>query len=129
MRLLLDTHVWLWLQESPERLGQALDPMNDLANTLLLSAASSWEIAIKCSIGKLDLPEPPESYVPDRMAIGGVTGLAVRHDHALAVSKLPKHHRNPFDRLLIAQALIEGATLVTADEQFRPYDVELLWAG
>jgi PIN domain nuclease of toxin-antitoxin system len=129
VKLLLDTHVWLWLQESPERLGPALGPATDPENSLLLSAVSSWEIAIKCSMGKLELPEPVESYVAERMTISGVTGLPIQHSHALAVAGLPRHHRDPFDRLLIAQALVEQVTLVTADNQFQPYPVQLMWAG
>lgn len=129
MNLLLDTNIWLWLQHSPERLGSALDHAKDPANVLFLSAASSWEIAIKWSIGKLPLPEPPQTYLPDRMITSGVRALPIQHAHTLAVATLPAHHRDPFDRLLIAQALVEGATLVTSDAAMRPYDAEFLWAG
>jgi PIN domain nuclease of toxin-antitoxin system len=129
MKLLLDTHAWLWLQTSPERLGSCLSAAGDPENTLLLSAASSWEIAIKWAIGRLELPEAPGSYIPSRMILNGVEGLPVHHHHALEVASLPRHHSDPFDRLLIAQARVEGATLITADPQFRPYDVELMWAG
>lgn len=127
MRLLLDTHVWLWLQDEPERLGQASVVMADTDNDLLLSAASSWEIAIKWKLGKLGLTDPPETYVPDRMISSGVTGLPVQHAHGLAVAGLPQHHRDPFDRMLIAQAMMEGLTLVTADDAMRAYDAELLF--
>lgn len=129
MKLLLDTHVWLWLQEAPERLGAAEALARDQSNVLLLSACSTWEIMIKFQLGKLHLPAPPAAYVPDRMLTSGVTALAVEHSHALAVGELPAHHGDPFDRLLVAQARVEGATLVTADPAFHPYDVELLWAG
>lgn len=129
MKLLLDTHVWLWLQSAPERLDETLTPVADPANDLLLSAASSWEIAIKWELGKLSLPEPPETYVPDRVASSGVIALPVEHAHALAVARLPRHHRDPFDRLLIVQALAEHAVLVTADRALGRYDAELLWAG
>jgi PIN domain nuclease of toxin-antitoxin system len=129
MKLLLDTHAWLWLQTSPERLGSSLTAVGDSENTLLLSAASSWEIAIKWAIGRLELPEAPGSYIPSRLILNGVEGLPVHHHHALEVASLPRHHSDPFDRLLIAQARVEGATLITADPQFRPYDVELMWAG
>ena len=78
---------------------------------MFLSAVSSWEIAIKSAVGKLRLPEPPESYVPRRMAQQGLRPLTVSHPHALAVSALPSHHRDPFDRLLIAQAKLEDMTL------------------
>ncbi len=93
---------------------------------LLLSAASSWELALKTSTGRLRLPEPVEVYVPSRMGAIGITGLAVEHHHALAVSALPMHHRDPFDRLLIAQAVRLGVPILTADAAFDAYDVEIL---
>lgn len=129
MRLLLDTQVWLWLQISPERLGQALALAEGPGNELLFSAASSWEIAIKWALGKLPLPEPPETYVPKRTITSGVVALPVEHSHTLAVATLPLHHRDPFDRLLVAQAAAEGAAVLTADPALAPYDVELIWAG
>ncbi len=129
MRLLLDTHVWLWLQDEPERLGRALPLMEDPANELLLSAASSWEIAIKWQLGKLGLPEAPDVYVPDRLVTSGVVPLPVEHAHSLATAHLPAHHRDPFDRLLVAQAVAEDAALVTADDALRVYDVELVLTG
>jgi PIN domain nuclease of toxin-antitoxin system len=101
----------------------------DTSNQRLLSAASSWEIAIKYRLGKLRLPNPPKAYVAERMLTSLTTPLAVEHAHALAVADLPDHHGDPFDRLLIAQAIQERATLITADPQIRPYDVELLWVG
>lgn len=126
MRLLLDTHVFLWLQTEPERVGPALPTISDPGNELLLSAASSWEIAIKHGLGRLDLPEPPANYVPDRMARLGTTPLAVEHSHVLAVADLPPVHRDPFDRLLVAQAQLLGLRLVTADPVFSRYDVDLI---
>lgn len=130
MRLLLDTHVWLWLQHAPERLGaDALRDVEDPGNDVLLSAASSWEIAIKWALGKLPLPAPPDQYVPDRVLTSGVTPLPIQHRHALAVAQLPLHHRDPFDRLLVAQAREEAAVIVTGDRAFAAYDVEVRWAG
>ncbi len=130
MRILLDTQCWLWMQVSPQRLGpEALALIEHPDSELLLSAASSWEIAIKYALGKLPLPEPPSRYVPSRMQTSGVSALPVEHSHALRVAGLPAHHRDPFDRLLIAQAQIEGLVLMTADRQLEPYDVELHWAG
>lgn len=129
MRFLLDTHCWLWLQTSPERLlPEVVSLLEDPANDLLLSAASSWEIAIKFALGKLPLPEPPLRYVPSRMIASGTSGLPVAHTHALRVAELPAHHRDPFDRILIAQAQIEKLTLVTVDRQFDPYDVSIRFA-
>ena len=125
-RYLIDTHVWLWLQSAPSRLAsQLLDQLSDDSNDLLLSAASSWEISIKYGLGKLPLPEPPHLYVPDRMRRSGTAALAVEHMHALGVDELPALHRDPFDRLLIAQARYLGLTLVTADPQIARYDVEV----
>ena len=121
---LVDTHVWLWLQSSPEKLDtELLGRLGDESNDLLLSAASSWEISIKYSLGKLKLPEPPQTYVPDRMRRSGTGSLPVEHVHALGVTELPKLHRDPFDRLLIAQARALGLVLVTADPQIIRYDV------
>ncbi len=126
IQFLLDTHVWLWLQATPERVPVAIrEALADEANELLLSAASSWEIAIKHGLGKLPLPEPPRMYVPDRMRRSGTLGLAVEHGHALAVADLPQLHGDPFDRLLIVQAQSLGLRLVTADAQLAEYDVEL----
>ena len=129
MRLLLDTHCWLWLQVSPERLRpQVLAMIEDRNNELLLSAASAWEIAIKQALGKLCLPEPPSVYVPKRMASNGVRGLAVELVHALRVAELPPIRRDPFDRLLVAQAQEEKLTAITADPQVRAYEIESIEA-
>ncbi|HVR28041.1 MAG TPA: type II toxin-antitoxin system VapC family toxin [Thermoanaerobaculia bacterium] len=129
MRILLDTHCWLWMQVAPERFGpESLELLRSLDNELLFSAASAWEIAIKHALGKLDLPQPPASYVPRRMRTSGVTPLPVYHHHALRVAELPDHHRDPFDRLLVAQAQIESVPLLTADPRFAAYDVEILAA-
>jgi len=129
VKFLIDTHCWLWLQASPERLSpEVLSLLENPGNDLFLSAASSWEIAIKCALGKLPLPEPPARYVPRRMTASGSRGLAVEHAHTLRVAELPPHHRDPFDRLLVAQAQIEKLVLVTVDRQFERYDVELRFA-
>jgi PIN domain nuclease of toxin-antitoxin system len=129
VRLLVDTHVWLWLQAEPRRIDDGvLDLLADPGHELLLSAASGWEIAIKYALGKLPLPEPPSAYVPDRMRRSGATGLSVDHRHALGVADLPAHHRDPFDRLLIVQAQLEGLQIVTEDRSFAAYDVPVRWA-
>jgi len=121
LNLLLDTHVFLWLQTEPERLGEHLHLVEDRRNDLLVSAASSWEIAIKYQLGKLPLPEAPERYVPHRVRAIGAHAIAVEHSHALAVADLPALHRDPFDRLLVAQAMLLGLTLVTADPAVADY--------
>jgi PIN domain nuclease of toxin-antitoxin system len=129
VKILLDTHVWLWLQASPERLSEAaLALLRDGANLLYLSAASAWEIAVKHALGKLPLPEPPSRYVPDRLASSGVLPMAVETRHALHVANLPHHHRDPFDRLLVAQAQLEAMPVMTVDPQIRRYELEVLSA-
>lgn len=129
MRALLDTHVWLWMLSQPERLAAALPVIEDPRSRLLLLSASSWEIAIKYALGRLPLPDPPSRYVPERIRSSGVTPLPVEHAHALAVAELPTHHRDPFDRLLVAQARLEGVPIITADPALAAYDVELIRAG
>lgn len=127
MTYLLDTHVWLWMLSTPERLGSVVGKIVESRESrLLLSAASSWEIAVKYAIGRLDLPSPPETYVPDRMRISGVTGMPVEHAHALRVASLEMHHRDPFDRLLVAQAQVEDIPILTADPLIQLYDVEVV---
>lgn len=129
MRVLLDTHCFLWMQAAPSKLSAAaLAIVENADNELLLSAASSWEIAVKYALGKLPLPLPPLEYVPSRMAMTGVVGLPVEHAHALQVSVLPAHHRDPFDRLLVAQSIVERIPILTADPQLAAYEVELLSA-
>lgn len=130
MRILLDTQCWLWWFLSSDRLGRsARDVIAAGRDPLYLSAASSWEIAIKVGLRKLRLPEPPARYVPARLAEQGMSALPVEHAHALGIAELPAHHADPFDRLLVAQAQIERMTLMTADPQILAYDVETLWAG
>ncbi|HEX9671647.1 MAG TPA: type II toxin-antitoxin system VapC family toxin [Thermoanaerobaculia bacterium] len=129
MRVLLDTQVWLWMQMAPRRLSaETRELLLDPANDLLLSAASAWEIALKYALRKLPLPEPPSDYVPSRMRASGTTALPIHHAHVLWTANLPPHHRDPFDRLLVAQAQLEGLPLLTADRQLAAYDVEVLWA-
>ncbi|MDN5918829.1 MAG: type II toxin-antitoxin system VapC family toxin [Pseudonocardia sp.] len=130
MRLLLDTQVWLWMVQDPARLSaESRDRLVDPSSTLLLSAASSWEIAIKSATGKLDLPAPARDFVPSRMQRDAVDGLPVTHAHALQVATLPPLHRDPFDRLLVAQAQLERIPIMTADGQIPRYDVEVLPAA
>lgn len=123
MKLLLDTHVWLWMLTAPERLADARPLVEDPDTSVLLSAASSWEIAIKVSLGRLTLPDPIGTYVPSRIQSTGVTPLAIEHSHVLEVASLPQLHRDPFDRLLVAQAQVESLTIVTADSAVAAYPV------
>jgi PIN domain nuclease of toxin-antitoxin system len=127
MRLLVDTQVWLWMLATPDRLTpEARALVENGATEVLLSAASAWEIAIKVGLGRLALPGPPEDTVPALMVRSAVTPLSVTHRHALRVAALPPHHRDPFDRLLVAQAQIEDLPLLTADPQLRAYDVKIV---
>jgi PIN domain nuclease of toxin-antitoxin system len=129
VNVLIDTHVWIWSLASPERLSpECRTLLASSRNVVYLSAASAWELAIKAALGKIELPEPVETYVPTRMARQGITPLPVTHTHALRISTLPPHHRDPFDRLLIAQALVERLPILTADAVFDPYDVEVIRA-
>lgn len=129
MRILLDTQVWLWMLAAPERLSKRSRALVvSPGNELLLSAASSWEIAIKHGLGKIQLPEPAAKYIPRMIASTSVNPLHVHHRHALHVALLPMHHRDPFDRLLVAQAQLEDVPILTADRSFANYDIEVLSA-
>jgi len=123
MTLLLDTHVWLWMLSAPERLGGTRPMLEDAANELLLSAVSTWEITVKHALGRLPLPAPPRVFVPDRIRVTGVVPLAVEHAHVMALDGLPHLHRDPFDRMLVAQARHLDVPIVTADPLIAAYDV------
>lgn len=127
MKVLLDTHVWLWWLSEPERLPVAIrEALEDGENPLYLSVLTSWEIAIKYAVGKLPLPEPPLVFVEKRLQRDGLQTLHIEHRHALAVAQLPMHHHDPFDRLLIAQARDESMVLATVDSKIKAYDVEII---
>jgi PIN domain nuclease of toxin-antitoxin system len=124
LKLLLDTHAALWWLSDDHRFGDnAARKVTDDANQVLLSAAVVWEVAVKRSLGKL---EGPEDFVPALLQ-AGVQALPMDLQHAAAVEGLPWHHRDPFDRMLVAQASIEGAAIVSRDEALRPYGVTLVW--
>ena len=127
--VLLDTQVFLWMHAAPDRLSNSAQSMlADPAQRVLLSAVSSWEIAIKHALGRLDLPEPPADYVLNRIASFRLTAIPIEHSHALNAGALPLHHRDPFDRLLIGQAGELGVPVMTSDRVFDQYDVEVIWA-
>ena len=124
MRLLLDTHAALWFLAGDERLGEtARRELNDEDNRVLLSAAVVWEIAVKRSLGKLEVTA---GYL-SRLLDGGAEPLPISIDHAVLVESLPWHHRDPFDRMLVAQAQVERATLVTGDERLHAYGIPVVW--
>ncbi len=127
MNLLLDTHIFLWSITS-RRLSPAADAaFLDADNKLYLSAASYWEICIKLSIGKLTLPQDWQSTAELAMTINAIRWLPIEQAHCLELLALPHHHRDPFDRLLIAQARAEGLAVLTADPNFGRYDVAVVW--
>jgi PIN domain nuclease of toxin-antitoxin system len=128
VKYLVDTHVWLWLLESPTKLAPAVRTALEHADDLVLSAASVWELAIKVRLGKIDLSLPVHAARDEFLAQSGARELAIQSAHALAAAELPLLHRDPFDRLLMAQAQLEGLTLVSADEAIRSYGLPLQWA-
>lgn len=127
MKVLLDTHVWLWMLTDPDRIPAEIRAvLGD--GELLVSSASTWEIAIKHALGKLPLPESPVTFVPARLRTTGCRSLPITVEESLVAGALPQLHRDPFDRLLIAQSQVLGVPLCSADRVFTGYDVELLWS-
>lgn len=131
MKLLLDTQCFLWWFAQPDRLNEeAIAQIADETNELWFSVASVWEMGIKVAIGKLPLPEPIDTYISTRMIQLDARSLEITAPHALRAAALPLHHRDPFDRMLIAQAQMEEMTLVSADSMFKQYsDIAILWAA
>ena len=129
MRALLDTHTFLWWVSTrgSNLSARASQFISDPSNEILVSTASAWEIAIKESNARLRLATRAERYVPDRIRRHGFVTIPVDMAHALRVSRLPPIHRDPFDRLLVAQALVESIPIVTADPAINRYDVETIW--
>ena len=128
MKLLLDTHAFIWMLEAPEKLSErVIQAHNDSTNTLYLSVASLWEIQIKLAIGKLEMDVSLAQIVREQLQGHRFQLLDIRAEHVLALEELPRHHGDPFDRLLIAQARVEGLPLVSIDNVFEQYPVELFW--
>jgi PIN domain nuclease of toxin-antitoxin system len=129
MRVLLDTNVAIWLVDAPETLRSGvMEQLASDATSLVVSTVVPWEVAIKWRTGRLTLPDPPRTWSARMIREFGAVVLPVTFDHATQVADLPDHHRDPFDRLLIAQAQIEGMPIVTADRSFGAYDVEVIAA-
>jgi len=126
MNILLDTHTLLWALTDESKLSERVRRLLPVAETWF-SVASLWEILIKSQIGKMALPQPTGPFVRSQLALNGVRLLPVTADHALRIESLPSHHRDPFDRMLIAQSLHEKLPLVTSDRIFARYPVELIW--
>jgi PIN domain nuclease of toxin-antitoxin system len=130
MKYLLDTAIFLWSLDAVHRLNQdARNLLSSTASELYLSAASSWEIAIKFESGSLRLPKPPSQFLPDGSASLGLRSLDITHQHSLQAGALPIHHRDPFDRLLVAQAQVESMVLLTGHRQLRKYNVQMVFCG
>ena len=128
MKLLLDTHTLLWLVENNPQLSQiALDLLVDPGNELLLSPATYWELAIKISIRKYQLADPLADYIAEAVQLYGLSILPIGVKHAEAIVNLPHHHKDPFDRMLIAQSIVENVALVSSDEAFDAYPIQRLW--
>lgn len=128
MKLLLDTHTFIWWDSDPRRLTpHVLEMCQDPGNLLLLSVASVWEMQIKLQLGKLKLILPLAELVESQKQINKIQILAVELEHVLALDELPPHHKDPFDRLLIAQAYIEEAVLISKDPVFTKYPLNVVW--
>jgi len=127
MRLLLDTHVFLWwVMDHPSLTSKARSAIENENHACLLSMASCWELAVKTSLGKLDLGVRLEKFLPEQLAINQIQLLPVELRHTLRVIDLPWHHRDPFDRLLVAQCQAEGLTLISADATMSRYGIPVM---
>jgi PIN domain nuclease of toxin-antitoxin system len=128
VRALFDTHAFLWFTTELERVSStARDVIEDGSNYLFLSAASAWEIAIKHETGRLKLPEPAHQFVINRIFRLSLQPLNIEMGHALRAGSLPRIHRDPFDRLLVAQSQLEGLPILTSDPNIARYGVAVIW--
>ena len=128
MNLLLDSHTFIWMHNEPNKLStKAAMEIVVLSNTLFLSIASIWEIQIKIQIGKFNFKDSLANIIAEQQKKNGLQILPVNLSHVLELENLPFHHKDPFDRLLIAQAKVENMTLVSSDPSFSAYSVNLLW--
>ncbi len=128
MKLLLDTHTFLWwITDDPQLSTKALELIGDGHNILYWSAASSWEVSIKYALGRMPLPEAPEQFLPAEIEKNRLESLPIIDAHAFQAGQLPHHHRDPFDRMLVAQAQVESLALLSNDQQLNHYDVEIRW--
>ena len=129
MRILLDTHAFLWwASDRGARLSdRGRDLLGDGTNEVALSLASVWEIAIKVGVGRMDLPDAVERYIPERLRHDGFELIPIEPRHAFRAGTLPRIHGDPFDRMLVAQAQVEGIPILTADPAISRYDVETIW--
>lgn len=129
MRALLDTHVFIWwLTDDPHVPRHIRNVITDANNELYFSAASCWEIAIKAHLGKIKLPDKPDAFISEQLALNSILSLPVQCSHALHVFNLPAHHRDPFDRILVSQAQLEDMPIITSDPMIALYEVKVVWA-
>ena len=130
MKLLLDTHAFLWwVAASGELSRKARSAVGSARNECFVSVASGWEIAIKVSLGKLRIEGALERFLPEQLAANGFRPLAIDLKHAARVATLPFHHRDPFDRLVIAQAMVECVPILSGDRLFDAYPIRRIWDG
>ena len=127
MSILVDTHVFLWAATRDSALSESVQQILNSTESIFFSAASAWEIAIKWSKGALDLPYQPNVFIPEALNHAGYRQLAVNVQAASSVSSLPFHHRDPFDRILIAQAIANKMRLLSIDVVFKKYEVDVFW--
>ncbi len=128
MNLLLDTHAFLWwITDSPDLSARAREVIESPENIIHVSAVCAWEVAIKARIGKISLQATPERLIPEMITLHRFTPLSIQMIHALRVFALPDYHRDPFDRLLVAQAQVEDLAIISRDPLLRPYGVTLIW--
>ena len=127
MRILLDTHAFLWGIVGDQRMSRQAHDIFVGPSNLSVSVVSIWEILIKVQVGKLVLPLPAGPYIIAKLAENRIETLPINLDHLLAFERLPMHHRDPFDRMLVAQAIEEGLPIVTSDSHFSRYPVEVIW--
>jgi PIN domain nuclease of toxin-antitoxin system len=128
MRFLMDTHTFLWFVMNDSRLGDAARTIiEEPDNEIYLSLASVWEISIKVGLGKLILSQPLDAFFPDQLSRNDIKLLPIELNHAVHVAILPLRHRDPFDRLLIAQSVIEGMALLSVDAAFDAYEITRIW--
>lgn len=128
MRVLLDTHTFLWWITDDKQLSlTARGIIGDSQNELFLSVASGWEIAIKAQLGKLKMPSNLEQFIVEQLLHNAIGSLPIQLSHALHVYTLPRLHRDPFDRLLVAQSQLENMPILTVDRQIEQYTVQVIW--
>jgi PIN domain nuclease of toxin-antitoxin system len=126
MKVLIDTHVFLWGIQAEEKLSKKVQTLLP-ASDVWISVASLWEIITKVKIGKLELPTPVGNYLTAKLTSNGVSVLSLTYQHVLRLEALALHHRDPFDRILIAQSLEENIPLITSDVEFEKYPIRLIW--